>query len=1007
MDHTFQQKVDQTTLDGGEPPLDVIEVLEDYLERLGQGTAPDPESLVARYPAREEELRAYLGQLDALHRATNGMGGSPPAEPGLDGDQQNAPGRLGDFLLQREVGRGGMGIVYEAHQISLGRRVAVKVLPLVAALNANQLQRFKQEAAAAAQLQHPNIVPVYAVGSEGGIHFYAMQFIEGQSLAGLISDLSQERRLKVCEQMGTGSGQARNNNGNFQAEAVPAPVLSQTLSGQWNHGKNGPAPALSGDRDSAESLATQPRSSDDCHHASFFRWVARLGIQAALALEHAHQLGVVHRDIKPANLLLDSSGKVWISDFGLARSGTSPGLTHSGDLIGTLRYMSPEQASARRGLADQRTDVYSLGATLYELLTLEQAFPGDDPQLVLRQLAVEEPPRPRSKNRAIPLDLETIVQKAMAKAPDERYGTAAEFAEDLERYLGDLPIQAKRPGPVQRLRKWARRHRTWVTAGIAALLVTLVALAVSTALIWNANDRQKAALKDAQEAERHAKQNLDWAVGALDDLLSLTETMAPQSSLDPVAQQQLQGSLQKVLTGYEKFAAENKLEPGERRLKALAYRRVGDIHQRLVRHVEAENAYRNASQQLQQLATEFPKQGEYRHDLALCSRNLGRLLRVLGRFEEADRTLGQARTLLEELVKEDPASAEYSRDLASCYHDIGMSLQECGRLADAQRIYRQGLQLTSREMSGRAADPVTQYVRASNLQDLGVALMAMGQLSEAEEYLRETLRLRLQQVKQSPEDREYRYQLAAAYRNLAYLLSRTKRAGEAIDVVREGLAILEVLIKECPTVPNFQRELAIDHVYLASLHTSAGRTADADKAYLQAIALLRQLVHDHPAVPAHRHLLAIVLNNRGPSLMSAKRWSEAAAAYREALRLWDELARSGSSVPDHQRAHANCLQNLAGLLITRSNALEVRQLLLPDMAGLLLRQRTLEEACGLVEQAIGLQKAALQVSPQSAEGQRFLAVHYLQLGEIQRALGRATPSGRPPLGGLLNLPLIF
>ena len=178
---------------------------------------------------------------------------------------------------------------------------------------------------------------------------------------------------------------------------------------------------------------------------TYFRRVAELGIQAARALDHAHALGIVHRDVKPANLLVDGSGKLWVTDFGLAHIQSDARLTITGDLVGTLRYMSPEQALAKRIVVDHRTDVYSLGATLYELLTLEPAFSGSDRQELLRQIAFEEPKAPRRINKAIPAELETIVQKAMEKNPADRYATAKELADDLRRFLADEPIWA-RPG---------------------------------------------------------------------------------------------------------------------------------------------------------------------------------------------------------------------------------------------------------------------------------------------------------------------------------------------------------------------------------------------------------------------------------------------------------------------------------------------------------------------------------------------------------------------------------
>jgi serine/threonine protein kinase len=361
-------------------------------------------------------------------------------------------GRLGDFHLLRKIGQGGMGVVYEAEQISLGRRVALKVLPFAATMDARRLKRFQNEARAAAGLHHTNIVPVHFVGCERGVHYYAMQFIDGHDLASVI---------RACRAP--------------QPEAIGTPVMARSPNGAVAADRRSPVPdspgellpaevARSGDRATTRTTkapAEQPAapaalpgrstlaiagisSERSPRSREHFRTVARLGIQAAEALDHAHQQGIVHRDIKPANLLVDADGQLWVTDFGLAQFQTDAGVTMTGDLVGTIRYMSPEQALAKRVVVDHRTDIYSLGVTLYELLTLEPAFKGGDRQELLRQIAFEEPTAPRRLNRAIPMELETITAKAMEKNPAERYCTAKEMAEDLQRFLRDEPTRGLR-----------------------------------------------------------------------------------------------------------------------------------------------------------------------------------------------------------------------------------------------------------------------------------------------------------------------------------------------------------------------------------------------------------------------------------------------------------------------------------------------------------------------------------------------------------------------------------
>jgi serine/threonine protein kinase len=428
----------------------VAAALEEYVTALEAGRRPDRADFLSRHAGIASALAGFLEGIDLLHSAAPPEAARPPL-PVLPG----AP--LGDFQIVREIGRGGMGVVYEAVQLSLGRRVALKVLPLAATLDPRQLQRFKNEAQAAACLHHSHIVPIYAVGIDRGVHYYAMQLIEGRTLAALIQE---QRRL-------AGLGSAG------EPRELP-PALAATGDGRTTEC------ALPG-------LSTRPSA----RNGSYDRAVARLGIQAAEALEHAHQLGVIHRDIKPANLMLDATGELWVTDFGLAQIQTQDGLTMTGDLVGTLRYMSPEQALGKHNLLDQRTDVYSLGVTLYELLTLRPALPAADRQELLQQIAFTEPQPPRRLRPSIPVDLETILLKALAKNPEERYQTAGELADDLRSFCEDRPIRARRPSLLQRGARWARRRRSLVLSlGLSATL--LLVFGTLGALDYAANQRKLA-----------------------------------------------------------------------------------------------------------------------------------------------------------------------------------------------------------------------------------------------------------------------------------------------------------------------------------------------------------------------------------------------------------------------------------------------------------------------------------------------------------------------------------
>jgi serine/threonine protein kinase len=473
----------------------LAELVEEWTDRLQAGEPVDISACVRKHPEYGPQLRELLPAVQMLAEVgsaaeSSRRGGAASHQSGIAGEP--VTGVLGDFRIVREIGRGGMGIVYEAEQISLGRKVALKVLPFAAALDAKHLQRFINEAQAAAHLHHTNIVPVYAVGADRGLHFYAMQLIEGQNLAAVIADLRTHR--------------------------------SSSDSGLRNGGDDGPAPTgAPGKSETSISVLAQLPTERSDRSGSFFRTIARLTAQAAEGLDYAHELGIVHRDVKPANLLVDRRGNVWITDFGLAQVHADTALTQTGDLLGTLRYMSPEQADGQRTLIDPRADVYSLGATLYELLTLRPIFDGTNRQRLLYQIAHDEPRPPRSWDRSIPSELETIVLKAVAKVPAERYASARALADDLQRFLRHEPIRARRPTLAHRARKWLRRHPAML--GVGAVLLALVAVGsfISARLIEAEQEKTRQSYERERQRAEEAEERFQLARRSVDELIQLAE----------------------------------------------------------------------------------------------------------------------------------------------------------------------------------------------------------------------------------------------------------------------------------------------------------------------------------------------------------------------------------------------------------------------------------------------------------------------------------------------------
>jgi serine/threonine protein kinase len=512
----------------------VDRLAEEFVARHRRGEHPAISEYTERFPQHAAAIRDLFPALALIEQIKPGEG--DPTGAYAEAAEARGEGRhlerLGDYRILREVGRGGMGIVYEAEQESLGRHVALKVLPGHALLDPRQLVRFQREARAAAKLHHTNIVPVFGVGQQDGLHYYAMQFIQGQSLDAVLEELWRLRRSQPATGGALPAVEDDRRSCEGPVHEVSAAAVARSLltgrfalhepapgavSGRTSDSPSPPSPTASlgvaqpqtttatdPGLEQAGIAATPPASGDSSTAVSwpgqaglspisgsgrgYWHGAARVGLQVAEALAYAHGQGILHRDIKPANLLLDTRGNVWVADFGLAKASNGENLTHTGDVVGTLRFLAPEQL---RGQSDPRGDIYSLGLTLYELLTLRPAFDALNRERLIQQVMQGEPPRPRQLDAGVPRDLETIVLKAMAREPEHRYATAAALAEDLQRFLEDRPIAARRVSWAGRLLRWGRRNKA-VAALLACVIVALaVGFAVSTAQ-WIRADRHAA-----------------------------------------------------------------------------------------------------------------------------------------------------------------------------------------------------------------------------------------------------------------------------------------------------------------------------------------------------------------------------------------------------------------------------------------------------------------------------------------------------------------------------------
>jgi serine/threonine protein kinase len=525
----------------------IVAAVKAFMAQLDAGQSPSLSGYLAEHADVADQLRPALEGLAMVHR---GAGRPSKLEPSAVAEVEFTAKPIGDFKIVKEIGRGGMGIVYEAVQLSLGRRVALKVLPFASGLDPIRLQRFRNEAHAAAQLHHTHIVPVYAVGSDRGVQYYAMQLIDGESLAELIDDLRRANSSDL-PYVGAPLRETESIVGQRPAASQPQPLpgAAQAISTR--------AQAISAharDTQQESRSRTNSRRTNAAQRSSHYRSMALLAYQATLALEHAHQYGVVHRDIKPGNLLLDSMGKLWVTDFGLAQIEHAEGqLTRSGDALGTVRYMSPEQAAGNRVVLDHRTDIYSLGITLYEMLTLQPAIRGNDYRAMLNQVAEQDPIPPKSIDPSLPIELDTIVRKAIAKDPTQRYATALAFGNDLKAWLDDLPIAAKPPTAWQWLGKWRKRNSLLVNVAVALLVIGSIGMLVTTLMVLNEQQRTKLALESESRQRAAADASFQQARRAVDTFSELSET---ELAYRPEVQNLRRRILETTLEFYRDFLAQ-------------------------------------------------------------------------------------------------------------------------------------------------------------------------------------------------------------------------------------------------------------------------------------------------------------------------------------------------------------------------------------------------------------------------------------------------------------------
>jgi serine/threonine protein kinase/Tfp pilus assembly protein PilF len=819
----------------------LTDLLDGYLSQLEHGLPPPREDLLDANPDLAAPLQAYFQSLDDLHDMAAGFQ-RPTIDPVEERIEETHPladdaKKLGDFRLLREVGRGGMGVVYEAEQISLGRRVALKVLPFAAVLDSRQIARFKHEAQAAGQLNHPNIVSVFAVGVERGVHYYAMQFIDGQPLDRVVAEM-RERYLPASADRTKPYG-----------------------------------PSIGGISTQRSVLTSRPAGSSE-----YIRGVVHLGVDAARALHVAHESGIVHRDIKPSNLLLDGSGKVWVTDFGLARRNTDVTLTRTGDLVGTMRYMSPEQAAGQMAMVDHRTDIYSLGATLYELLTLEPAIPGHEGQALLRQIERQDPRPPKQLQPKLPLDLQTVIMKGMAKRRDDRYATADEFADDLQRVLDGKPIVAHPPTLLDRAIRWAQRHREIVAmAGVVCLLAVL---GLGMGALLYIREQQKIAEKTLQNYKL-AENNF---LGAQDTLESLSMQLSRRLSKLPGAAPTRRDLLRNTLSYLRDFANQAKDKPAMRADVALTYTRIGNLSRETGSNAEAIDSYTEAIAIYRALADENQGDTEYRWRMGVCLNQLGLVLKKTGKIDEAKQAYQNAIQLQEEIREKAINKEQIADDEALAHNNLATLFRDTGDAEQAMDSFHKASKIQEELLTAKPDDVAFLQHRAATLN--GIASLYIGgptDQAKAVADFEKAAELLNKAVNLSHEDLSVRSELAVTYNNLGSAQARLHDSTKAVESYARAVELQTEVVRGAPAEKQSKRFLAIGYNNLGLEQGHQKDSAAAEDSFRNALELQRGLVNQDPHDVELRCTLGGMYNNLGTVQEELKRKADSLKAYEQAV----------------------------------------------------------------------------------------------------------------------------
>lgn len=790
----------------------LAQAVDEYVVAMEEGCEPIRDDFLRRYEPIQEQLNAYLDQIDWLHDESKWNNVAQTtlnsrAATGLDYE---------DFELDAELGRGAMGIVYRAYQKSLQRWVAIKVLPYGILLDEYRTQRFWREAKIAGAIEHPGIVSVYGFGQHKDVCFYAMPLVEGRSLDYHIRDAQTQRSHSE-------------SNGTLDSPHAPSPIQGT-----------------------------------DRYHK-----IAQLIADAAEAIHSAHLAGVIHRDIKPSNLIVDTQGRVKVTDFGLAIDTADLGLTRSGEVVGTIRYMSPEQAAGKRGLVDQRSDIYCLGTTLYELLTLRAPFASDSLADVVREKEEGILVPPRSIDPTIPRVLQTITLKAMRAKPSDRYQSAKELAQDLRNYLSGKRISAIDQSFLELTQDWARRNTGMVLSGVVFLaLLFMIAVAFNVA-----QKSQQIALTKALNDREKYFQNARRAV----DQLGIQ--FAEKLELVPEATELRRDLLRSSLSYYSEFLNESKADARLAQAIAEAKWKAAQATAGLETLVEAARLYEHADAELVDLIRSQPDLNGIRAEMLSDW-----AMRYMGRFQGEATDPHKALSILDRMSSDDPSLPNTSRALLK--NNRAFVLASLDRVDESIRYATDAVQLlrSAGDIDSTKSNPQSLCLSMLNLsQSLDKAGRSQAALEVAQQCEQSTRSIPLKHSE------PHTVQLhAKTLSTLATLQWKHHGPKAAINGLKTVASIYSAQLESWPSSIEFRWDLAVALNNLGMAISSSDDADDAlkstarkafEKAY--AIAKAETEADSQNALAAQR--AANIQNNLGLLLRKMGRHSEAEDSLRLAM----------------------------------------------------------------------------------------------------------------------------